>query len=108
MIGSVSLEIAERNRVEERLQRRALELEQSNKQLEQFAHVVSHDLQEPLRTISSHLRLLAHRQEGEFDQDAKESVTVALDGINRMYRQIDNLLANSRVDSDGKTEETTE
>ena len=50
---------------------------------------------------------MAHRQEGEFDQDAKESVTVALDGINRMYRKIDNLLANSRVDSDGKTEETT-
>jgi len=101
MIGSVSREIAERQRAEGRLERRASELEQSNRRLEEFAHVVSHDLQEPLRTVASYLRLLERHCKGKLDEDAHGYITFAVDGANRMYGLIDELLA-SRVGGDRK------
>lgn len=97
MIGSVSKEIAERQRAEERLERRAAELEQSNCRLEEFAHVVSHDLQEPLRTVASYLRLLDRHCGDKLDEDAHGYITYAVDGANRMYGRIDELLGHSRV-----------
>jgi signal transduction histidine kinase len=107
MIGSVSREITDRKIAEEQLKQRAAQLERSNKQLEEFAHVISHDLQEPLRTVSSHLRLLARRYDDKPDEDVKEFITLAVDGVNRMYKLIDHLLASARVDSDDRPAEPT-
>jgi methyl-accepting chemotaxis protein len=105
MIASVSREITERRHAEEQVERRAAELEQSNKQLEQFAYVISHDLQEPLRTVGSHLRLLARQCEGKLDEAAREFIASAVDAVNRVYKMIDQLLADAPADLGGKREE---
>jgi signal transduction histidine kinase len=107
MIGSVSREITDRTIAEEQLKQRAAQLERSNKQLEEFAHVISHDLQEPLRTVSSHLRLLARQHDGKTNQESKEFISLAVDGVNRMYRLIDHLLENARVNSKDRSAEPT-
>ena len=99
MIGSVSKEITERQRAEQRLESHAAELEESNRKLEEFAYVVSHDLQEPLRTVVSYLRLLERRCKDKLDEDAYGHITFAMDGANRMYALIDELLGYSRVPS---------
>ena len=99
MIGSVSREITERKRAEQRLESHAAELEESNRKLEEFAYVVSHDLQEPLRTLASYLRLLERRCKDKLDEDAGGYITYAIDGANRMYALIDELLGYSRLPS---------
>lgn len=104
MVGSVSIEITDRKRAEERLKHRTVELQQSNEKLEQFAHVVSHDLQEPLRTMTSNLRMLQRICKGD-GGSADEYVTYAVDGANRMSKLIDNLLADARVGPGDQHEE---
>jgi PAS domain S-box-containing protein len=69
----------------------------SNRDLEQFAYVASHDLQEPLRMISSFLQLLSKKYEGRLDETGKEYISVAVDGAHRMKKLIDDLLDYSRV-----------
>ncbi|SDK84337.1 sensor histidine kinase [Natronorubrum texcoconense] len=76
-------------------------LEESNRSLEQFAYAASHDLQEPLRMVSSYLQLIEQRYGGELDQDADEFLEFAIDGADRMSAMIDGLLEYSRVDSEG-------
>jgi signal transduction histidine kinase len=73
--------------------RKQAELEQSNRELEQFAAVVSHDLREPLRTITSYTQLLAHRYQGQLDQDADDFMALTVAGAQRMGQRIDALLA---------------
>ncbi|RDI70165.1 PAS domain-containing sensor histidine kinase [Halopelagius longus] len=76
-------------------------LEVSNERLEQFAYAASHDLQEPLRMVSSYLRLLERRYADDLDEDAREFLDFAVDGADRMREMIDGLLEYSRVETRG-------
>ena len=93
----LKMEIAERKRSREQLEQYAAELERSNQALEKFAYVASHDLQEPLRTVTTYIRMLQRICVGKAGSDAEEYIAYAVDGANRMTRLIDNLLDYSRV-----------
>ncbi|MBM3847149.1 MAG: HAMP domain-containing protein [Verrucomicrobia bacterium] len=83
--------------LEQRIAERTVELERSNRELEEFAYAASHDLQEPLRMISGHLQLLERRYKDQLGDDAREYIHFAVDGAQRMDQLILDLLAYSRV-----------
>lgn len=120
MLESARLLNASRNRYEEAQRERQRELEELNRTLEKqveartaklteintelkhFAYIASHDLQEPLRTITSFIQLLAKRYQGKLDKDADDFIGFVTDGAKRMQNLINDLLAYSRVSSKAK------
>jgi PAS domain S-box-containing protein len=93
-----NVDISERKRAEE-------ELARSNEDLQQFGYIVSHDLQEPLRMVSSYLQLLEQRYKDQLDQNAHDFIDFAVDGANRMSQLIKDLLQFSRVGMQSKEPE---
>ena len=94
---TILYDISGRKKAELELNQKSLDLTRSNQELEQFAYVASHDLQEPLRMVSSYLQLLEKRYKDKLDADANDFIQFAVDGSNRMRNLINSLLQYSRV-----------
>jgi len=104
--GSVSafMDVTKRKKAEMQMASLLKELERSNRELEQFAYVTSHDLKEPLRMISSFTKLLEQKFKGQLDEDADNYINYIVDGTKRMQRLLDDLLAYSRISNEVKYE----
>jgi len=96
-VSAIARDVTAQKRTEQRLMKLTENLERSNKDLEHFAYIASHDLHEPLRKIRSFTELLARRYKGQLDADADTFIGYIVDGATRLQQLIDDLLAYSRV-----------
>ena len=101
-------DITDRKESERKLEKHRKELEQSNESLREFAYIASHDLQEPLRMVSSYVELLNQEYGEQFDDEAEEYMEFAVNGAQRMKRMINSLLEYSRVHTDAKDFDETD
>jgi|GEM_PF-1900503 signal transduction histidine kinase len=108
LFATIFTNISDRKKYEEEMKATNLKLEQSNKELEQFAYVASHDLQEPLRMVSSFTQLLSKKYKGQLSEEADSYINFAVNGASRMQILINDLLEYSRVTRKGKPLELTE
>jgi PAS domain S-box-containing protein len=100
-VAVIAVDITGRKRAELALKKTSKELSRSNQALEEFSYIASHDLKEPIRTISTFVQLLQKKNEGSLDKESKEYINYAVDGAKRMQRLIDKILEYSRA---GKVE----
>lgn len=105
---ALECETAKVSHIEQQLKDKALELKRCNSEFEQFAYVVSHDLQEPLRMVSSYTDLLVQRYKGQFDERGEKYVSYASDGAKRMQQLVEALLTFSRIGTRGRLPEPTD
>jgi PAS domain S-box-containing protein len=103
MVLSAIIDISERKRAIQALAKRSDELQRSNDDLEQFAYVASHDLQEPLRMVASYTELLSEHLTGRLDEKAEKYIHYAVDGAKRMQQLVKDLLAYSRAGTQDRT-----
>ncbi|WP_306056015.1 PAS domain-containing sensor histidine kinase [Natronococcus wangiae] len=101
-------DITERREYQRKLEETVEQLEVSNERLEHFAYAASHDLQEPLRMVSTYLQLIENRYGDAFDEDGEEFLEFAIDGADRMRSMIDGLLEYSRIETQGSPLEPTD
>jgi PAS domain S-box-containing protein len=102
LVTAAIRDITQRKKSEEHLVKTVGELKRSNEELQQFAYVASHDLQEPLRMVASYTELLSRRYQGRLDSDADEFIAFAKDGCDRMQGLIQDLLTYSRAGANGQ------
>ncbi|MBN1814128.1 MAG: PAS domain S-box protein, partial [Anaerolineae bacterium] len=101
MLCSITHDVTARVQTEKKLERYAAELKRSNRDLGQFASVISHDLREPLRMVSSYLELLERRYRAALDEQALAYIAYAADGAGRMHEMIQALLRLAQVETHG-------
>ncbi len=98
-VATIAVDVSERKLAESKLKKISRELARSNRALQEFSYIASHDLHEPLRTIAGFMKLLRKRCDGSLDSEGKEYVTQALEGTVRMQRLIEKLLEYSHSES---------
>ncbi|MBI2240926.1 MAG: CHASE domain-containing protein [Magnetospirillum gryphiswaldense] len=107
-VHAIVHDVTDRERFQAELLEKSAKLEESNAELQQFSYVVSHDLQEPLRTIASFLQLLERRYEDKLDEDGRQFIDFAVDAARRQQAMIQSLLEYSRVGTRGRPFARTE
>jgi signal transduction histidine kinase len=107
-VRGVMMDVTERQRSAKMQERYARMLHQSNEELQQFASVVSHDLQEPLRMVTGYVQLLEKRYSNSLDNDARDFINFAVEGVARMKELITDLLTIARIERSEKISEETD